>query len=149
MDDPEERTQALTARADVARSRLAATLGALQKRRQEVFELPGQLVRNGRVAGILVAGLTAGAIVAFAVYRYRSSTSGRRLRHERWLLLQRAWEHPERVLRPKPQPSLMAKLVRGLAASAVRMVVTKLVASAAQAHMQAPAGEDRQIPDRL
>jgi len=144
MSPNHERETLLTARADLARSRLSATLSALDRKRHDVLDVPLQLTKHialvGAVAGAAIAG-----IAVFGIYRM--ATSGRRVRHERWLLLQRAWSHPDRVA-PK-EPSLFAKLAKAGAVALARYVVAKVMAAQRASHEDALALPEATPVDRL
>jgi hypothetical protein len=92
----------LKRREERLRSRLADTLQSLDFRRREVLDLfnlrhqlhehRGPLLCAG--AGLL---LVVGASVGYAAYRAHDYRQHKY--RERWLALQRMWEHPERILR--------------------------------------------------
>jgi hypothetical protein len=121
----EDDRDALVVRASLARSRLSATLETLARKRHELLDLPVQASKHvvliGSVAGACLAGLAAVAI-------YHLATARRTRRHERWLLLQRAWDHPERVA-PKRAP-LVLRVAEVVALLAARQLAVRWLASA-------------------
>ena len=96
MPTPEmsDTTEALAARANVVSSRLASAIGALERRGRRALEVRKRLLCQTRVVRVLGVALVAG-IAALALAQ--AITSEQRRRHQRWLMLRRAWTHPERV----------------------------------------------------
>jgi hypothetical protein len=134
----EEITKLLTLRANMVRSRLSATLGALDRRRREVVNLPLQVKEHlGLVAA--VAGACAVGLVAFGIYRAR--TAARRLRQERWRMFHRVWMHPERTARP--EETALGKVARVLLVGAARLVVARLLSAAEETTSPVPARLNR------
>jgi hypothetical protein len=132
----EETADTLAFRANLARSRLAATLSALDRRRREVFNVPLQVTKHlGIVAAVVAIGVT--GVVALGVYR--AATAQRRRRYERWRMVRRVWTHPERAA-PR-EPSLLGSLARTLLLGAARAIATRVLVGLAQdanAHTASP-----------
>jgi len=121
----------LTARADLVRSRLHATLTALDKRRHDALDVPLQISKHlGIVAGIAALTVAGAVVVGFV----RAASAARRRRRARWQLLRRAWEHPERVA--QPEETLTGKIAKAAALALARYVVGKLVAGRATENEQ-------------
>ena len=122
---PQESAAALTLRANLARSRLAATLSALDRRRREVMNLPLQV---GKHMGVLAAVAGACVVGIVIVGVYRATTAAKRRRHERWQMVRRMWTHPERAARL--EETTLGKLGQTLLLGAARLVVGRLLAEA-------------------
>lgn len=135
--DQLDKEHLLTARADLVRSRLHATLSALDRRRHEALDVPLQISRHlGVVAGV-AAVTVAGAIVVGVL---RAASAARRRRRGRWQLLRRAWEHPERVA--QPEETLTGKIAKAAAVALARYLIGKLVT----AHEANENGELKALP---
>ena len=124
----EEISELLTLRADKVRSKLSATLDALDRRRREVVNLPLQMKKH-LVLVAAVAGACVVGVVVFGIHRAR--TAPRRLRQERWRMLHRVWTHPERTARP--EETALGKLARSLLIGAARLVAARLLLGGAEA----------------
>lgn len=83
--------------ANQMRARLLGTIGELDRRRHEFFNLGHQLRRHAgdilSVAGGLVLGASATAVILI----YRHERHVKRLRDARLRAIARLWRHPERV----------------------------------------------------
>ena len=131
---PEEISELLALRANVVRSKLSATLGALDRRRREVIDLPQQVKKHlGLVAA--VAGACVVGVVVIGIYR--AGTAARRLRQERWRMLHRVWTHPEWTARP--EETALGKLARQLLIGAARLVVARVLSGAEASTSRDPA----------
>jgi hypothetical protein len=105
------RREQLEHNADLARSRLATILGALNQRRQRVLDWREQAHRH--LPELAVAGIsTALAIVGGVTFRIiQARRNAAQVNRQRWMALERAWKHPERVAGYKPR-SLFAEIGR-------------------------------------
>ena len=140
MDPSVDGDKLLAARADLARSRLSATLSALDRRRREVMDLPLQAQKHAALLGVVGAACVTG-ILAIAVYRLAAAR--RRRGGERWMLAQRAWKHPEQF--GQKRRSIFAELGRAAALAVGRLVVSRLLrgleeAAGPEEHLALPAG---------
>jgi len=131
MEPSPDSTTKLVARANLARARLSATLGALERRRRELVNLPA-LVQKHRAGLVIVAACAAGVLV-YGVYH--AAVEARRRRLGRWGRMQRAWMRPE----PVKKPSAFGVLARALAGQLVRTMVARLVTFAMEAREEAGA----------
>jgi hypothetical protein len=123
----EERAELLTVRANLVRSRLLGTIGALDGRLRAALGVERQVKRHaGLLATVAVVLLTGVAAVAV----YRTATAERRRRRERWRMLRRVWMHPERTARA--EESIVGKVARTLLVGAVRFVVKRVAVQLAE-----------------
>ncbi len=122
---PEETAKLLALRANVARSRLSAAVGELDRRRRSMLDVRAMVKEHSELLQLVAVGAVACAtgIVAFAIYRV--TTSGRRRPAERWRLLMRIWRHPE--LAARPEESFVRKIGRALVVAAARFLVARLL----------------------
>ena len=103
---PEDRER-LEREANLVRGRLATTLDVLDKRRHDLMDVKLQ-VRRFATPIALGGGLIGFALLTGIGYLgYRIATIGERRRRERAHVLQRMWNHPERVARYKNPPMLL------------------------------------------
>lgn len=121
MNNLLEERDALSAEANLVRSKLMKTVEALDRRRHDALDV-GLLVRRhaaplGVAAAVVVATL-AGSVLLLA---HRIATSKQRRRRERWRMLGRVWRHPERAARTSP--SFFASLGRSIALGVLSFVV--------------------------
>jgi hypothetical protein len=119
---PDESSAPLARRANLVRWRLAATLGALGRRRREALNVPLQV---GRHLGLVAAVAGACLVGVIAIGIHRATTASKRRRGERWRMLRRAWMHPEQIARP--EETMLGKVARALLMGAARLVVTRLI----------------------
>jgi hypothetical protein len=130
---PEESSALLARRANMVRSRLSATLGALVRRRREALNLPLQVTRH---LGLFAAVAGACLVGVIAIGIHRAAAASKRRRRERWRMLRRAWMHPEQIGRP--EETILGKIARGLLIGAARLVVTHLVGEGTNAVAKSP-----------
>jgi hypothetical protein len=128
--DLDEKTELLTVRANLVRSRLLGTIGALDGRLRAALGVPRQMKRHAGLLATVGVVLLTGVAAAVA---YRAATAARRRRGERWRMLRRVWMHPERTARA--EESILGKLGRMLLLGAARVVVKHIVA---QGNEEAP-----------
>jgi len=124
---PDNKLELLAARANVVRSHLSATLTALDRRRREIMSVPLRVTRHLTFAGVVVGVCLTGVVV---VTVYRAATAARRRRYERWRMVSRVWNHPERAARD--DGTILGRLARALLVSAGRAVVTRVLVEAAK-----------------
>jgi hypothetical protein len=119
---PKQTAELLAVRANIARSRLSAALGALDRRGREALDLRLQLSRH---AGLIRTGavVCVTGIVAFAAWRV--AMARRRRGYERWRMLRRVWSHPE--LAAQPKASFLATLGRAVLGGLASFFVTRLI----------------------
>ena len=126
MSTPNGERERLEREANLARARLADTLGALDRRAHDVVDLQLQIRRHARpliIAGAIV-GVSALGLASLGIYRF--ATRDARRRRDRFLAVRRLWMHPERVARSEP-PSIPAAIGRKLLVGAVTIVATTLL----------------------
>ena len=109
----------LEQQANQMRARLLGTIGELDRRRHDLFNLGLQLRRHASDILSVTGGLVLGASATAAILIYRHERHVKRLRDERLRAIARLWRHPERVAK------------HGSAVgTAVRMVLVALAAMA-------------------
>jgi hypothetical protein len=111
-------TEALEARANFLRSRLANTIDSIATRARDFASPRVQLARN--VKKIAVAGAVMGAVLIGSVVLAIVRARGRRHRmpQERVQALARWWKHPERVASTRKQP-IMFEIARNVIVGAI------------------------------
>jgi hypothetical protein len=99
--------EALEARANILRARLANTLDIITERARDVVSPRAQIKRNlksivigGTALGVLLAGSLVGAML-------RARSRRRHMTEQRVAALSRWWKHPERVASHKEGPVLL------------------------------------------
>ncbi len=127
---------ALERRAEVARERLANTLGALDRRGHDVMDLEFHVRRTVAPMALFVSGaaLVAGILVAAAVKAVtrREAHPGR----ARVQALGEIWRHPERIAGHTERPAVvqigrnvLVSVATFAASSLIRWALRRLVAS--------------------
>ena len=127
----EARDQA-EASADRIRHEFERTLQELDRRRHDALDVGLQIRRHAAAAGIAGAAvlLAIGGAVLLVVLRLRSRP--RRLRHERWEGLRRAWTHPKWVAAPAHSPwrDMGVKVGTAALSQAARVLIQQATRSA-------------------
>ena len=124
----ETTVEPLAERADLVRSKLLLTLGALDKRGREMFDVRLQVKRHIVPLSILGAVVVGGTAVILAL---RSATAERRRRRARWSLLKGVWRHPERVAVASEDPILL-RIGKSTAVGAVTTLLSHVLKEALQ-----------------
>jgi hypothetical protein len=83
--------------ADNTRAKLVITLGELDRRRHELFDVRKMLARHKKEIALVVGAAALVTLAAAAFVARRKAARPRRLRRHRITALQRAWAHPELV----------------------------------------------------
>jgi hypothetical protein len=121
----ESQRDELEYQANVARTKLVVTLGELDRRGHELFDVK-KMVRRHRKGLALLAATAALVTLAAAVFVARRRASRpRRLRSQRVDALRRAWAHPEWIA-PKHR-SFGSELGRRLAMTAAEAVGSRAI----------------------
>src|SRR4051812_30297631 len=111
--------------ADLARSRLATILSALNQRRQRVLDWREQAQRHFPELAIVGIG-TIIAVAGTATFRIiRTRREASHVYRRRWLALGRAWQHPEHVAAYQPR-SLLAEVGRRVLVGLVTYLGTQI-----------------------
>lgn len=114
--------------ADRARDELVVTIKELDRRREAALDVRGQLLRHQTLV-VTAATVAAIAVLGGVVYGVlHASRRRRRLPATRVRSLLRAWEHPERLARKRPQAG--SSVAVKAAQAAVGVAVSRLVAVA-------------------
>lgn len=134
----------LEAEANVARARLARTLGALDRRRHELVDVRLQLRRHASAIALAAGvGLSVlGIVIAIDVVRARRRA--KRTPRARLELARRAWRRPETLA---PAPPFWLTLARRVALAALGAVASQLAKREAKALLGRPSA--RGAPPRL
>jgi hypothetical protein len=144
------RREQLERQANIVRSRLAAYLGALTRRRQRVLDWrkqARQYVPELVAAGISTFLLLTGGMVLKLVRKRRRASH---LYRERWMALGRAWKSPQHVAAYQDR-SIVAEIGRKFLISLVTFIGSRL-AKRALRHRVLPssqasqASQAREIP---
>ncbi len=129
--------EALEARANFLRSRLASTIDSLATRTREFASPRVQLARNVKkiaVAGAIVGvALIGGVVLAIVQARRRAH----RMPQERVAALARWWKHPEMVASKRKQPMLL-EIARNVIVGAMSFLAMQLVKRAGTQALPAP-----------
>jgi hypothetical protein len=106
--------------ADIARTKLVVTLGELDRRSHELFDVKKIIGRHKKQLAILAATAALVTVATALFLVRRRAKQARRLRSERVDALRRAWDHPQ-WLAPKRR-SFGSELGRRLAMTAAEAV---------------------------
>jgi len=119
---PKDDTQRdeLEHQANIARTKLVVTLGELDRRSQDLFDVKKMVGRHKKELAILAATAALVTIAAAVFLVRRRASRARRLRSQRVDALRRAWEHPEWIA-PKSR-GFGSELGRRLAMTAAEAV---------------------------
>jgi len=83
--------------ADLVRARLLGTIGELDRRRHELFDLRLQIRRHAGDLVSILGGLLVGIGSTAGILVLRERRRERRVRQERFRAVVRLWHHPERI----------------------------------------------------
>jgi hypothetical protein len=103
--------------ANVTRTKLVVTLGELDRRSHELFDVKKILFRHRKQLALVAATIGFATVAATIFLSRRRASRPKRLRGERLEALQRVWEHPQ-WLAPKKR-SFGAEVGRKLAMAAI------------------------------
>jgi hypothetical protein len=113
--------QNLEEEANLTRAKLLGTIGELDRRRHELFDIRLQLRRHADDLLSIAGGLVFGVAATAAVLVVRERRRERRLREARLHALGRLWRHPERVA---PRGSIVGTIVRMALVALASMATT-------------------------
>jgi hypothetical protein len=96
------------------RNKLVRTVGQLDERRHDAFDVRKVIERHLKQVAIAGGLVIVGTAATAALVMYRLMTVGRRRRDARWRLAKGVWEHPEREIRAQ-RGSFVGEVLRSLA----------------------------------
>ena len=121
-DERDDDIEALTVKANRARARLLETVDAIDRKGHDALNVGLQVRKHAEPialgGGAIVLTIAAGV----GLVAYRIATRRERLRHERFSMLRRMWQHPERAARREPT-SFFGQLARSVALGLLGAVV--------------------------
>jgi hypothetical protein len=129
----ETEREELESRADYVRSRLMTTLGELDRRRHEIFDVRLQLRRHARELALVGAGLglvaLSGILTAVNARRIRRAN----MQRARFRALVRFWEHPDRIASRAKEKPFYLRVLEKVAMSVVTVAIGQLTHRIAKA----------------
>ena len=121
-DDDNDDVEALTVKANRARARLLETVDAIDRKRHDAFNVGLQVRKHAEPIAIGGGAIVLAVAAGVGLVAYRIATRRERLRHERFSMLRRMWQHPERAARREPT-SFFGRVARNVALGLLGAVV--------------------------